>query len=370
MTISGKAIYFDGVTSAQHDVTVEVAPAALVIRAPDGTLLAQWAYDRIEAKSAPDNVLRVGPPGGDVLARLEVRDPQLAAAIDDLSIPIDRSGKTERRARFKVAAWSIAATVSLFLMAVFAVPAVATRLAPLVPYSLERKLGEAVDAQVRPTLESKKSGASFECGTAEGEKRPLAIFTDKVVGQLEQAARLPIPLRVLVVRNSDANAITLPGGKIYVFQGLIEKSETPDELAAVIAHEVGHVAHRDGTRAVLQGAGLSFLFGMLLGDFVGGGAVIIAAKVILQTSYSRDVEAAADGYAVELMSAIEGEPRALGTILLRIAGSSHSGMKILLDHPETKSRVAAINAMAKSGPIRPLMDGKEWAELKTICAGS
>ena len=58
------------------------------------------------------------------------------------------------------------------------------------------------------------------------------------------------------------------------------------------------MAHRDGTRSILQAAGLSFLFGMLLGDFVGGGAVVIGARAVLQSSYSREVEAAADRYGV------------------------------------------------------------------------
>ena len=88
---------------------------------------------------------------------------------------------------------------------------------------------------------------------------------------------MPHPLRPAVLRVRVPNAVALPGGRIYVFQGLIDKAESPDELAGVIGHEIGHVAHRDGTRAVLQSAGLSFLLGMLLGDFVGGGAVVIAA---------------------------------------------------------------------------------------------
>jgi len=369
MTTSGQAIYYDGVTSAQHRVTVELSPAALVIRDADGTILDQWAYDAIEQKSAPDNVLRLGRAGSDKLARLEIRDGHLAAAIDELSIPIDRSGRSERRARAKVVAWSVAATISLLLVAIFGVPAIATGLAPLVPYAVERKLGEVVDAQIRQMLDSKKSGTAFECGTADREKSAQAVL-EKLVGTLEQAADLPIPLRVTVVRTSDANAITLPGGTVYVFRGLIDKSQAPDELAGVLAHELGHVAHRDSTRAVLQGAGLSFLFGMLLGDFVGGGAVVLAAKVILQTSYSREVEGAADRFAVELMSKLGADARALGTILERIAGSTHSGPKILLDHPETEARIAAINALAKSGPARPLLDPKEWAELKNICAGA
>ena len=111
----------------------------------------------------------------------------------------------------------------------------------------------------------------------------------KLIGKLEAAAALPIPLETKVVRRSEANAIALPGGHIYVFEGLVDKSESADELAGVIAHEIGHVAHRDGTRSILQSAGLSFLFGMLLGDFVGGGAVVIGARAVLQSSYSREV---------------------------------------------------------------------------------
>jgi predicted Zn-dependent protease len=187
--------------------------------------------------------------------------------------------------------------------------------------------------------------------------------------KLERAAEQPIPLRITIVRNAEANAVTLPGGIIYVFRGLIDKAESPDEVAGVIAHELGHVAHRDGTRTVLQHGAMSFLFGMLLGDFVGGGAVIVAAKSILQTSYSRTVEASADAYAVDLMKSVEADPRALGTILTRIAGSSHSPLKFLLDHPETKSRVDAINARAGTGSTQPLLDPPEWAHVKRICSG-
>jgi Zn-dependent protease with chaperone function len=304
-----------------------------------------------------------------VLARLEIRDEALAAAIGDLALPLDRSGRSERRGRIKVVAWSIAATVSLVLVAIYAIPEIATRLAVLVPYSVERQLGLAVEAQIRSMLDGKKDAAAFECGHGAREK-PARVAFDKLVAQLEQQAALPFPLRILVVRKSDANAITLPGGTVYVFEGLIDDAKTPDELAGVLAHELGHVAHRDGNRMVLQGAGLSFLFGMLLGDFVGGGAVIIAAKVLLQMSYTRDVETAADAYSVELMEKVGGDPRALGAILLRIAGSTHSGTKLLLDHPETQLRADTINALAKRGPMHPLLDEPDWSSLKRICAGS
>src|SRR5256886_15163623 len=132
-------------------------------------------------------------------------------------------------------------------------------------------------------------GQAFECGHADAEKQGRAAL-DGLAGGLEAAAALAMPLKVAVLHKPEANAIALPGGHIYVFEGLISKAQSPGEVAGVIAHEIGHVAHRDGTRSVLQAAGLSFLFGMVLGDFVGGGAVIIATKALLQTSYFREVE--------------------------------------------------------------------------------
>jgi Zn-dependent protease with chaperone function len=368
MTKSGPAIFFDGVTSARHNVTAELGTSALIVRSVDGRALAEWPFNEIEALSAPEGLLRIGRRGSTTLARLEVTDPDLATAIDDRSVPIDRSGTTARRERRKVVFWTVAATVSLVLMAIFGVPELATRLAPYIPIGAERRMGAAVDAQIRSMLDEKKAGAKFECGNADTDKAARVAF-EKLVGELILAADLSIPIRIAVLRKSEANAITLPGGIVYVFQGLIDKSETPDELAGVIAHEFGHVANRDGTRHVLAHAGTAFLFGMLLGDFVGGGALLIAARTVLQSSYSRDVEAAADNYAVKLMEKAEGNGRALATILDRIAGGSHPVPKVLLDHPDTKDRVAAINAIARPAPAKAMLNNPQWAQLKRICSG-
>jgi predicted Zn-dependent protease len=217
-------------------------------------------------------------------------------------------------------------------------------------------------------LDTGGAGTAFECGAADPEQ-PGRAALNKLIGRMEAAAGLPIPLKTAVVRRSEANAVALPGGHIYVFQGLVTRAQSPDELAGVIAHEIGHVAHRDGTRSVLQSAGLSFLFGMLLGDFTGGGVVVIAARTVVQSAYSREVEAAADDYGVRLMASIGGDVRAFAAILERIAGAIEPGVKILLDHPQVKDRVAAINAAAERLPAerRPLLSPPEWAALKRIC---
>jgi Zn-dependent protease with chaperone function len=365
---TGTAHYFDGTSSARHNVTLEAAPDGLRIVGADGALIAQWPYSDLRAQSAPDHMMRLRRAGGPELARLEIHDPVLIAKIDDYADSLDRTGSTERRLRKYVIGWSLAAAVSLVLVGVFGLPALSDRIAPLIPFSVEQRLGATMDQQVRAMLDPGQSGQTFECGLSDPEK-PGRAALDRLIGKLESAAGLPIPLKAAAVRKRDANAIALPGGHIYVFEGLIRQSRSPDELAGVIAHEVGHVAHRDGTRSLLQAAGLSFLFGMLLGDFTGGGLVVIAARTVVQSAYSRDVESAADRYGVNLMAKANADPRALATILDRITGTAEPGSKILLDHPQTKDRVVAINAEASalSSKMAPLISAADWAALKRIC---
>jgi len=366
---SGAGIYFDGVTSTRRDVVVELAPASLQISGLDGHSWAQWPYDDIEELTAPDSILRLGRRGSTTLERLEIRDPAFAAEIDSRAVHVDRTGAGQRRERMRVIVWTVGATASLLLVAWFGVPAIAARLTPLLPAAVERKLGDAVNMQVRSMLDSRNAGAAFDCGIAAVEI-PGRAALDKLMRRLEAAATLPLPLRTNVVRRDEANALALPGGQVYVFQGLIAKADNADEVAGVIAHEIGHVAHRDGTKAVLEGGGLSFLFGMLLGDFVGGGAIVFAAKSVLQSSYTREAETAADAYGTDLMNKAGGDAHGLATMLEKVGGATEPGMTILMDHPETKARVAAINKAAAAVSPKPFLDASEWVALKSICAGS
>jgi len=366
MTSSGPAVFYDGATNERHAVTVTLEAAGLRIADAAQRTLAEWRYDHLESVSAPNDVLRIGLLHDPGTARLDVRDPELMTAIDIKAEGIDRTGGLARRQRATVTGWIIAATVLLLLVAWFGIPSIAGRLTSLVPAGLERRLGDAVEMQTRTVLDTAGAGENFECGRGPREQAGRAAF-DKLVRRLEANAGLASPVRAFVVRRAEANAIALPGGTVFVFEGLINQARTPDELAGVIAHELGHVAHRDGTRSVLQGAGLSFLFGMVLGDFVGGGAVVIAARSVLQSSYTREVETAADAYSVDLMNSIGADGSALAAILTRIGGATEPGMKILMDHPDTRQRATTIRARAEPPHGAPLIDAADWAALKRIC---
>jgi len=368
MTTTGTGIFYDGCTSDRREVTVDIGGDAVQVRASDGAVLAQWRFAEIAPAATPAGILRIGLVNAKAAARLEIRDQALAAALLARAKPTNRTGLTDRRTRIKVVAFSLAGIATLVGGAIWGVPLLADRIAPHLPVALEMRLGAAIDMEVRRILGTSTDGKPFECGTsdtalAEAARAALA----KLVGTLEQVAESPLPLRVLVVRRPDVNAITLPGGRIYVFDGLLTKADSADEVAGVLGHEIGHVAHRDGTKSVLETAGLSLLFGMLLGDFTGGGAVIIAARTVLQTAYSRAAEAAADEFGANLMYKVDSDPHALGAILLRISGNSEAVPHFLLGHPQAQERAGAIARVAQPSPMKILLTPTEWDALKSIC---
>ena len=365
---AGAGVFFDGRVSTRRPIRITLGARTLQVDDANGRLLAEWPYDEIEELPAPDNVLRLGRYGSAVLERLEIFDAAFAAALDARADRVDRSGALQHRQRLAVVGLSMLAVASLVLVAWLGVPAAAGRVAPLLPVAVERKLGAAVDLQVRNALDTRRAGTAFECGAGAGKADARAALA-RLTSRLARAAALPLPLKFTVVHRAEANAFAIPGGQVYVFEGLIDAAHDADELAGVLAHEIGHVAKRDGTRAVLQGAGLSFLFGMVLGDFVGGGAMVIAAKSVLESAYSRDVETAADAYGVALMRKAGGDGRALAAILARIGGATEPGMRILRDHPDTRARIAAIERLAGGARGAPMLSPAEWTAVRGICKG-
>jgi len=368
MTTSGTGIFYDGLTRDRHKGKVEVDDGVIVVTAMDGGVKARWRLDEVYPLATSDEVLRLGLTQAEVAARLEILDPAQAATVLSHLKNTDRSGMTDRRTRLKVVVYSLAAIVTLVGGAIWGVPLLADRVAPHLPLAWEIRLGEAVDAQLRRTLNPANGKQPFECtaGDAAGTAAARNAFK-RLVAVLEEAADLPLPLHVGVVHSPVVNAITLPGGHVYIFEGLLSKAAAADELAGVLGHELGHVVHRDGTKAVLEAAGLSLLFGMLLGDFTGGGAVVLAARRVLETAYSRSAEAAADEFSARLMYRVGGDPRALGAILLRISGKPGIAPHFLLDHPEAQERADAIARVGQPSPMKAVLSPSEWNALKGIC---
>jgi hypothetical protein len=350
-------VYFDGASSRRRIVCL-VLNDRLEIR-EEGEPPVLWTYDDIRQSDSPAGMLRVSCKSAPPLARLEIRDTSLAAA---LAARCRRLGenRTDGRAVVRIVGWSLAAVVSIVMVVLFAIPYAADRLAPVVPEAFERRLGEASDVQIKALFGRRV------CTNAAGQ----AAFT-KMLTLLRGAAGLELTaVQSSVLDTKVPNAFALPGGKVYLFNGLLAKAQNPDEIAGVLAHELGHLKHRDNMRGLIYNGGTSFLIGLLFGDVTGSGALVFASRSLVTASHSREAEEGADSFAIDVMHKLGRSPKPMGELLFRVTGKEENSLSILASHPLTEDRLKRMTAEDRppSGP--PLLTDKEWAALKGICGGT
>jgi predicted Zn-dependent protease len=152
-----------------------------------------------------------------------------------------------------------------------------------------------------------------------------------------------------VQKTDELNAYCMPGGRIMVYSGLIEKLDTTDaELATVIGHEIAH-ALREHTRERVSRAYAQqlVLSGAAAVTGVGEGVANIAnmiGEVTFQLPFSRDQESEADTIGLELMARAGYDPRAAVTLWNKMSSAAGSGStpKFLSTHPEPKERIKDI----------------------------
>jgi peptidase M48-like protein len=268
------AVYFDGVSSRRRRVTLNFGDQLEI--GEDGEEPARWTYADIRRADSPPGILRLSCTSAPPLARLEIRDAALAREVIARCPRLDEH-QTGRRGVAKIVGWSLAAAISIVAVVLFGVPLAADRLAPLVPAPLERRIGDAAEVQVKAVFGKRV------CDSPAGQ----AAFT-KLMTRLRDAAGLDDTVKSAVLPTTVPNAFALPGGKVYLLNGLLDKAENVDEIAGVLAHELGHLKHHDNMRGLIYNGGTSFLIGLLFGDVTGSSAVIFASRSVVEASYSRD----------------------------------------------------------------------------------
>jgi predicted Zn-dependent protease len=176
---------------------------------------------------------------------------------------------------------------------------------------------------------------------------------NQVVQQLAAVSLRPnLPYRVKVLNLSSINAVSLPGGSIYIHRGMLEVLATEDELAAVLSHEIGHIVARHALRQLSLTLQTQDLLKPLL-DNLGrqnsasilqqfGGTVSLLARL----SFSRHDELEADRLGFQNTLRAGWDPRGFLKMFaaLEAAEAAASGVDqpILATHPPTPYRAVAI----------------------------
>lgn len=345
------AVFYDGTSNRKRSVTLRFGGAMEIVE--DGAIAATWPYADVR-RADGKKVLRLLCTSALPLARLEVADAGAAGRITSHFPKLDDGRGAAQTGR--IVGWSLAAAVSIVLVIVFGIPLIADRLAPLVPNAVEKRIGEAVDRQARTIF------GGQACTRPEGQ----AAF-NKMMDKLKTAGGFESPLQAQVLSSNIVNAYALPGGKVYLLDGLLQRAKSVDEVAGVMAHELGHAQNRDGLRKIIQTSGSSFLIGLLFGDVTGGGAVLLAARTMLDASYSREAETRADGFTIKAMHGLGRSPRPMGEFLVRVTGGGRIAT-VIDSHPISADRLDRMKEQDRPETGAPILTEAEWQALRAICA--
>ena len=194
----------------------------------------------------------------------------------------------------------------------------------------------------------------------------IAVVT-QLVARL--AAALPpadrkYQFRASIIDNPfEPNAFALPGGRIFVFTGLLDRVQKPEELAGVLAHEMAHVTHRHGLRRLIASGGPYYVLRLFVSDRQGMLSIISAgSQWLVGQAYSRDMEREADTAGWHYLLAADIDPRGLVDFFQLLTEGENAGSipEMFRSHPATAERIAALNKLwekseRKSGlsPCRP-----------------
>ena len=165
-----------------------------------------------------------------------------------------------------------------------------------------------------------------------------------------------------VISSNDLNAWCMPGGKMAVYTGLMDKlALTDDELAAVMGHEIAHALREHGREKAGQAAGvdLAATLGGVIGAYygldasIGQGVVGAAGDLAFMRPNSRGMEQEADRIGVELAARAGFDPLAAISLWEKMGRASGSGTpQWLSTHPSNETRLADLRVYAER--VQPL----------------
>ena len=345
------ASYFDGRSAARRQVDVRLAGEGLMFTQSDGSIV-HWPFHSYRMQRSPgDRFLRFerAPYRGECVLVEDAED--IARLLRQMRQVAPSAGRTKRIA---VGLFVVTAALGAALWAGF--PFLVSAVARFAPVAWEEHLGRAVSNSLAPQSERVKDPAAH-----------LAIF--KVTNRLGATAPTPYKFRVSLTRDPMVNAWAAPGGYVNVYCGLVQRLDSGDELAAILAHEFQHVVQRHSTRSLVRAILIRTALSL---TGTGGDGVFDTAGLLGTLHLMRSDEASADAGALVLLQRAGVDPRAMAEAFARIDRESKDlpgALEYISTHPSTANRIEAAKraAGAAGKQYTPVLSPHEWKQIQESC---
>jgi Zn-dependent protease with chaperone function len=230
--------------------------------------------------------------------------------------------------------------------------------APLIPFHYETALTGAMLDDDAPAPGCRAEGV-----------RALQALVDGLAAKMALPAGMTV--RAHFSGDGNPNAFATLGGNIFVNKGLLARLRSENALAMVLAHEIGHVKHRDPIISLGGGVAVAVLFSVALGG-TDGGALAGWAMGLTQMSFSRAQEERADAEALAALRAYYGQTNGADEFFAWIVEQYPRMSRLpafVGTHPTPPARLQNIRGSfsPEARPLTPLPPGIEG--LRT-CAGA
>jgi Zn-dependent protease with chaperone function len=248
---------------------------------------------------------------------------------------------SETHPKLKGLLW-IGGTALVAALVIFALPFFAKH----VPWSFETKMAGYLE-----------TGDHFEPCTNAAGKLELKKVVDRLYPQPE------FPIDASVISGKTVNAFAFLGGKIYIYDGLLQKAESPEELAGVLAHEIEHVRHRHIIEGVFVRLVTIELLRFIFDPQSGVDPNIINSLVNLR--FSRDQEDEADRDGLKRLQRAHVNVMGFAQFFKR-EDKAGAIPALLSDHPSSGNRSELAQSYFRVDTT-PVLTVNEWKNLKKIC---
>lgn len=365
----------DGRSAASRRVRVTFGARGLLVE-DETKARSEWPFAALVtavplAAGARDALLSVQPPAAavttpDALAPSDTGAPAPgatlfvadAAFVRELRVRAPHLTAVRARWRFlKPGLWVSGAAAALVAIVMLTGISPSRTVASLLPRKAWGSVGEHVITSLFPERRT--------CIAPAGR-----AALEKLTQRLTAAPGRREPFFVTVLDSPILNAFAVPGRRIVLTRKLLATVGSAEELAGVVAHEMGHGIEQHPEASIVRVLGLYTLTKLMMSG--GGDALANIGVLLAQLSYTREAEREADAHAVRILREARVPATGLVSFFERIkregrpSGPGLPGADILSTHPSLDERIATV-AKSPAWPTEPIMTADEFRALATIC---
>ena len=347
--VTFRAEYTDGESARLQSAVVTLASGHVEIQL--GNTRIRWPFEELHVDPSLLPLTRITRKGFP-LAAVTVHDPHFAAGLQRAKSGLGRFHLGRRGQLLGLAALVVILISGVWMI----ITPVSKRIAHKIPFKWEQEMSSKF-------VENFKEK---DCGDLRSNQ-VLAALQTRLVGPVS----LPFETHFMLVKDDEVNAFALPGGLIIINRGLVAKSDTPDELAGVVAHELQHIVQRHITASLVRSGLLTGLWHITLGDFTG----VLAADphTIMQVAslqFDRQAESDADQGAIKMLDRAKISRAGFEAFFRKAEGEGKQVPAWMSSHPSHKDRIGMLRKTSGPEATSPSLSSLQWKVLKDSCPKS